>query len=413
MNIAIIGSGPAGCYLADQLLRTAPTAQVDVIDRLPVPFGLVRYGVAPDHQSTKAVARILDRVLSHKQVSFFGNVDVGRDVSLGELLSFYDAVVLATGATRDKKLGIPGEELPGVIGSGKFVAWYNGHPDSSAPKLQNVKSVVVIGNGNVAIDVARVLAKETAELVGSDLSPEVTEQLAAQPIETIHIVGRRGASDAKFTQHELAELGTLKRAHPHVVDPAQLSGDSQLIKILTTFNSDVRNGATPITINFHFGMTPVAFVGSERLEFVRFRHSDGSEREIAANLAVTCIGYESLPCCAESPVKGVFPNEDGKIRDRLYVVGWAKRGPSGVIASSRADAQVVAQKISKEVIAANRPGREALRQHLFQRGVHVVDHAGWKRINAAETAEANEQRCRTKFTSKSRMLEIAKEMSAQ
>src|SRR5208282_3971202 len=153
-HTAIIGSGPAGCYLADQLLRVIPDASIDILEQLPVPFGLIRYGVAPDHQSTKAVARVFDRVLSRDHVSFFGNVEVGRDVSLEELMTLYDAVVLATGAARDRRLGIPGEEMPGVIGSGSFVGWYNGHPHALAPNASDVRSAVIIGNGNVAIDVA-------------------------------------------------------------------------------------------------------------------------------------------------------------------------------------------------------------------------------------------------------------------
>ena len=177
LHIAIIGSGPAGCYMADQLLRLLPDASIDILERLPVPFGLIRYGVAPDHQGTKAVARVLDRVLSRDRVSFFGNVEAGRDVRLDELMSLYDAVVLATGAERDRRLGIPGEDLPGVIGSGAFTGWYNGHPDRHVPQVQGVRSAVIIGNGNVAIDVARVLAKGPAEFAGSDLSPEVTAWL--------------------------------------------------------------------------------------------------------------------------------------------------------------------------------------------------------------------------------------------
>jgi ferredoxin--NADP+ reductase len=343
-------------------------------------------------------------------VNFFGNVDVGHDVSLDNLLDYYDAVVLATGASRDRRLGIPGEDLPGVIGSGKFVAWYNGHPDSSPPLVEDVKSAVVIGNGNVALDVARVLAKTPEELAGSDLSNEITRHLAAQPLESIHIVGRRTASDAKFTAHELAELGTLQRARAQVLDKSQLSGKAP---ILATFRDFEPRTDAPVTIDFHFGMTPIAFSGTDRVERARFRCADGSERELAADLAVTCIGYESLACCGESPTNGIFTNDDGKIRDRLFVVGWAKRGPSGVIASSRNDAQVVAQKIAKEVTAKGGSGGESLRQHLVNAGVSFVDHSGWKRINAAEIARAGEQRCRNKFTSRAQMLEAAQDASAQ
>src|SRR6516164_7801968 len=191
-RLCIIGSGPAGCYLADQLLRLVQDARIDVLEKLPVPFGLVRYGVAPDHQGTKAVARVLDRTLARDRVRFFGNVEVGRDVTLDELRGMYHAVVLATGATCDRKPGIPGEELASVIGSGAFVSWYNGHPARTVPELRDVRSAVIVGNGNVALDVARVLAKDSGELNGSDLPPDVLEALQKQPIEEIHIVGRRG-----------------------------------------------------------------------------------------------------------------------------------------------------------------------------------------------------------------------------
>ncbi len=404
-RVAIIGSGPAGCYLADQLLRLLPDASIDILERLPVPFGLIRYGVAPDHQGTKAIARVLDRVLSRDRVSFFGNVEVGRDVHLDELMSLYDAVVLATGAEQDRRLGIPGEALPGVIGSGAFTGWYNDHPDRAAPPVQSVRSAVIIGNGNVAIDVARVLAKGPSDLAGSDLSPEVTAWLEAQPIESIHIVGRRGAADAKFTQHELAELGTLERARPMVIDPAGLSGETAVVETLRRFATEGR--ASQVTINFHFNLTPTAFLGDSKLGAVQFRSANGGIGELPAELAVTCIGYESVACCGASPVNGVFPNHNGKVEDRLYVVGWAKRGPSGTIPTNRTEAQQVAQEIAKEVTDTNRPGASALRQLLEERRVCWVDHTAWRRIDAAELARAGEGRCRRKFGTVTELLEAA------
>ncbi len=404
-RVAIIGSGPAGCYLADHLLRLLPDASIDILERLPVPFGLIRYGVAPDHQGTKAVTRVLDRVLSRDRVSFFGNVEVGRDVRLDELMSLYDAVVLATGAERDRRLGIPGEDLPGVVGSGAFTGWYNDHPDRAAPPVQSVRSAVIIGNGNVAIDVARVLAKGPAELAGSDLSPEVSAWLEAQPLETIHIVGRRSATDAKFTEHELAELGSLERARPVVVDLASLSGESAVVERLRRFAAEGR--ASAIAINFHFNLTPVAFLGDEHLCAVQFRSADGSNIEMPAQLAVTCIGFESVACGSAVVVNGAFSNHDGKVQDRLYVVGWAKRGPSGTIPTNRTEAQQVAQEISKEVTDANRPGASALRQLLEERRVCWVDHAAWHRIDTAETARAGSGRCRRKFSAVTELLEAA------
>jgi ferredoxin--NADP+ reductase len=405
-QIAIIGSGPAGCYLADSLLRLVPDASIDIFERLPVPFGLVRYGVAPDHQGTKAVARVLDRVLSRDRVSFFGNVEVGRDLSLEELMSLYDAVALATGASRDRRLNIPGEELPGVLGSGAFTGWYNGHPDSQPPPIDGVRSAVVIGNGNVAIDVARVLAKSATELAGSDLSPEVTSWLETQPIEAIHVVGRRSAADAKFTQHELAELGTLQCACPMVQDSTTLAGDGAIVETLRSFAADQSRTAS-VMIYFHFNLTPIAFLGDGRLSAVRFRSADGALHEIPAQLAITCIGYETRPCCIATPANGVFANVEGKVKDRLYVVGWAKRGPSGTIPTNRTEAQLVAQRIAQEVPDSTRPGRAGVLQLLAQRHVWWVDYAAWRQIDAAELACACDGRCREKFTTVTKMLEAA------
>jgi ferredoxin--NADP+ reductase len=405
MNIAIIGSGPAGCYLVDHLLRLIPGASIDILEKLPVPFGLIRYGVAPDHQSTKNVARVFDRVLSRDRVSFFGNVEVGRDVKLDELLSFYDAVVLATGAARDRRLGIAGEGLRGVTGSGAFVGWYNGHPHAQPPSVNNVREAVVIGNGNVALDVARILAKGREELSGSDLPKEALEWLHAQPIEKIHIVGRRSAADAKFNDHELAEIGTLQRARP-IVSPSDITGDGAVAKVLRGF-AEAPRCETPVTIHFHFNLTPEAFVGNDTLRAVQFRSTSGETVEIPAQLAITCIGYESLPCCSATPENGVFTNDNGKIDDGLYVVGWAKRGPSGTIPTNRVEAQQVAQKIAQEIQSASRPGTPALRHLLEERGCRVVDYDGWKRIDATELSRVDAQRCREKLCSTNEMLDAA------
>jgi len=430
-HIAIIGSGPAGCYLADQLLRLLPDASIDILERLPVPFGLVRYGVAPDHQSTKAVARVLDRVLARERVSFFGNVEVGRDVQLEETLSMYDAVALATGAGRDRRLGIPGEGLPGVAGSGAFTRWYNGHPEAPAPPLCHVHSAVIIGNGNVALDVARILAKGRNELAGSDLPADVMAQLANQPIAEIHIVGRRGAADAKFTPHELEELGTLQRARPVIAQREQLEGHSEVVNLLRRFAEGAaaarlqtpegnpssspgqaagrRQPEAGVKIHFHFHLKPAAFVGEGCLAAVQFEDGQGAVVELPAQLAVTCIGFEACACCRAEPRNGVFANENGKVGERLYVTGWAKRGPSGTIPTNRTEAQQVAQRIAQEICPEpGRVGGAALRQLLAKRRVDYVDHAGWRRIEAAELAGLCPERCRTKFTTLPELLEAAR-----
>jgi len=410
-HLAIVGSGPAGCYLADQLLRLVPDARIDIVERLPVPFGLVRYGVAPDHQATKAVSRLLDRVLARDRVRFFGNVDVGRDVRLDELKELYDVVVIATGAPRDHRLAVPGETLHGVVGSASFVGWYNDRPDCLAPALHDVREAVVIGNGNVAIDVARVLAKTPGELTGSDLSPQVHERLLAQPIETIHIVGRRGAADAKFTRAELAELGRLDAARPVIAEPqalaqTQAAGEAAaIVELLRGFAQDARE--TRMRIVFHFGATPVAFEGSGRLESVRFGRAGGETLVLPAQLAVTCIGYEAVDCCTASPSAGVFVNEDARIGDGLFVAGWAGRGPSGTIPTNRSEAQRIAQRIAPEFVDHGRGGGEALAALLASRGVRAIDHAGWRRIDSAEVARAGAGRCRHKFASIEAMIDAA------
>ena len=392
-HIAIIGSGPAGCYLADHLLRLIPDASIDILERLPVPFGLIRYGVAPDHQGTKAVARVLDRVLSRDRVSFFGNVEVGRDVRLDELMSLYDAVVLATGAARDRRLGIPGEDLPGVIGSGAFTGWYNGHPDRPAAAGARV--------------CARRSSSATAmsQLMWPAFSPkarpswpvpisrrEVTTWLEAQPIETIHIVGRRSAADAKFTEHELAELGTLQRARPVVVDPAGLAGDecSRRNACAASPQNDSRDA--PVTIHFHFNLTPIAFLGDEQLRAVQFRSADGSiDRNCPRSSRSPASDTRASPAARASPANGVFPNDDGKVEDSLYVVGWAKRGPSGTIPTNRTEAQQVAQKIAQEVAGREPTGRSGAAPTARRKTVCWVDYAAWRRIDAAELARAGER----------------------
>ncbi len=405
-RLCIIGSGPAGCYVAEQLLKLLPEARIDLLEKLPVPFGLIRYGVAPDHQSTKGAARVLDRTLSRERVRFFGNVEVGRDLTLDELRAMYHIVVLSTGAPRDRKLGIPGEELPGVIGSGAFVGWYNGHPSRITPDLSDVRSALIIGNGNVALDVARILAKGTDELKGSDLTPDVIEALHSMPIQDIHIVGRRGARDAKFNEHELEELGALLRAKPVIEDASNLAGGTPVEKVLQRFAADSRTDL-PVTIHFHFGLTPSAFTGSTRLQGMAFRSPAGDKIDIPAQLAVTCIGYEAVPCCSALPANGVFANDGGKIDNGLYVVGWAKRRPSGTIPTNRVEAQQVAQKIASEINVVEKKHGPDLTEELRSRGVVWVDYAGWKQIEAVERAAAGDERCRLKLLHAKEMLQAA------
>lgn len=412
LHIAIVGSGPAGCYLAERLVREAPTARIDIIDRLPTPYGLVRAGVAPDHQSTKAISRIFDRVLTRDSVAFWGNVEIGRDVTLDELRGLYDAVVIATGAPQDRHLGVPGEDLTGVVQSGRFVGWLNRHPDHAEASLDltAVRSAVVIGNGNVALDVVRLLAKTPAELAQSDIAPAIERALAAMPLETIHIVGRRGPAEAGFSPHELGELGALARAQP-IVDAADLPAvetapNKPIMTILADFAARPA-AAKPVAIRFHFHASPSRFAGTLRVEAAHFARIDGAEMILAADLVVTCIGYRAASCCTLAPEDGVFANTGGLIAPGLYVVGWAKRGPSGTIATNRAEAHDVAQRLVAEVIADRRSGGAGLAALLAERGARRIDYAAWLRIDAAERAGALPGRPREKFSSLAALLASA------
>lgn len=398
-TICIVGAGPAGLYCADGLLRKLPDARIDVIDRLFAPFGLVRYGVAPDHQGTKAVTRLLDRLIAKGNPRFLGHVMVGRDVALDELRRRYTAVVLATGCAIDRRLGVPGEDLPGVVGSGVFSRWYNSHPDGAAPAaLGHVRRAAVIGNGNVAIDVARLLAKSAEEMAPSDLADMPRAALSGCPIEEILVIGRRGPIEASFTNAELAELGRLGRAAPMVDagdlpgEIGELAGDRRVKEAnLATLRGFADMPPRPVRIRFLFHRAPIAFEGSGRLSAVRLRRGDGGEETVPIDLAVTCIGYrgqaiEGAPFDAE---RGVVPNSEGRAGPGLYVTGWAARGPSGVIPTNRTDGMALAERIAADIAALPAPAADGdLLDLLRVRGVDVVTYDDWHRHDLAEVAAA-------------------------
>jgi len=383
-RVAIVGAGPAGFYAADGLLRAYPAdgpgLHIDIIDRLPTPFGLVRSGVAPDHQGTKTVVRQFDKILAHPDVRFCGNVEVGSDLKWDELREHYDAVIVATGRVIDRKLGVPGEQLPHVWGSWSFVAWLNGHPDFRAgPDLAKVKRVAVIGNGNVALDVARLLAKSADEMAKSDIVPEAGREIATAPITDIHVIGRRGPENASFTNAELAEMGRLARAVP-VTDAAALNVSppatdptperlrkAKNIEILKGFAGN-RPDSKRIALHFVFNTVLKAI---KRPEF---------------DLVITCIGYDGIE----------FPEGDD-----VFAVGWAKRGPTGTIPTNRAESHAVAQ----QVVAR-------LKDRDPKSGTDIipacVDAAGWHRIDKAEVAAgAAEGRPRVKLTDRQALIEVA------
>lgn len=414
-RIAIVGSGPSGFYALDGLLRALPGVRIDLFDRLPTPYGLVRAGVAPDHQGTKAVSRQFERLALKEGVRFLGGVELGRDLALDELQARYDSVVLAIGAVEDRRLGIPGEELPGVYGSWRFVGWYNGHPDcGELEPLLDGPGVAVIGNGNVAIDLVRVLAKTPEEMAKSDLCPAAAARIAAAAgLRDLHMIGRRGPVEASFTPAELGELGHLSRAVPVVegvageipassgaADPLIAKSKDKNLEILRGFQANTP-GTKPVTLHIRFNATPVEIVGRERVEGLVLRSPDGGTETLQVGAVITAIGYRTRPIAGLpfDAARGVVPNDQGRVADGLYVVGWARRGPSGVIATNRADSLAVVDRIAADLKQAPPRGGEPVDSLLAGRGVQPVDFTGWQRIDRAETeAGKGEGRPRRKLT---------------
>lgn len=429
-HIAVIGSGPAGYYTAEACQKTfGEEVRVDIIDRLPVPFGLIRTGVAPDHQSIKGVSRRYEAVALTDNVRFVGNVTIGQDVSIDELIDLYDAVVLATGAPHDRKLDIPGADLPGVVGSAAFVGWYNGHPDYAdlAPPLNG--PAVVIGNGNVALDVARILAKSETEFAGSDIVGHALATLKASTVETITLLGRRGPHQIAMTPKELGELGELARAAP-VVDRSDLPpveddavlepGQRKSVNHLRAFAA-AEGGDKPIRVVFDFFAMPVAIEGDGKVERVVIERTalgmDGSARgtgdryTVPASLVVSCIGYRTPPIegVPYDDRAGRFANDEGRVRPGLYAVGWARRGPTGTIGTNRPDGFAIAEKIAADIgEGAGKQGRAGLDSLLGGRGVDPVTFRDWQKIDTAEIAAARDGSPREKFTSIDAMLGAAK-----
>ena len=428
-TIAVVGSGPGGMYAVQGLLDKLPDCRVDVIERLPSPFGLIRGGVAPDHQKTKRVSKAYERTLSDERVRYLGNVEVGRDVSVTELLGMYDAVVLAYGAPHDNRLGVAGEDLNNVFGSNAFVGWYNGHPDFKDlnPDL-DVDSAVIIGVGNVALDVARVLAKTKKEMSITDLVPFAAEATQASPVKDVYMLGRRGPVEAAFTNVELREMGELENAAP-VMNPDHLPGkivadymsdrDLRLReKNVETMRSflDVSPEGKDKRVHFGFFLSPVEILGENRVEGVRCERTTvdangevqgtGEMVDIPAQIVITCIGSRAFPI-DNLPFNddwGIVENEDGKVSDRLYAVGWLKRGASGTIGTNKNDSLEVVDKLIAELDGAERDGCKSLDVHLSEKGVRVVTFEEWQIIDRLEIEAAPEGAPRKKFITPDEMI---------
>jgi ferredoxin--NADP+ reductase len=441
LRVAVVGSGPAGFYAAGALLSAETPVEVDMIERLPTPWGLVRLGVAPDHPKLKSVSRAFEKIADKPGFRFIGNVEIGRDLTHGDLLALYDAVIYAVGAQTDRRLGIPGEDLPGSWSATEFVAWYNGHPDfQGLPFDLNVERAVVIGNGNVALDVARMLALTPEELAPTDTTDPAIDAIGSSTLREIVVLGRRGPAQASFTTPELHELGDLAGADI-VVDPAELEGAEpegtnaeRNLEVLREFASRSPTGK-PKTIRLRFFVSPVAIHGDERVESVevvrnRLEERDGrlvavptDEREtIPAGLVFRSVGYRgvALPDVPFDEKRGTIANEGGRVLEApgVYCAGWIKRGPTGIIGTNKKDATETVELLLEDV----REGRlvpkgttaEAVDALLDERGVRRVLYEGWTSIDEHErTAGEKLGRPRVKLVSWDALLDAAERVAAQ
>jgi ferredoxin--NADP+ reductase len=448
LRVAVVGSGPAGFYAAGALLGADPPAEVDMIERLPTPWGLVRLGVAPDHPKLKSVSRAYEKIAQLPGFRFLGNVEVGRDVHHADLARVYDAVVYAVGAQSDRRLGIPGEDLPGSWPATEFVAWYNGHPDFQELDFDlGVERAIVIGNGNVAIDVARMLSLTPDELAPTDATDASIAAIGASPVKEIVILGRRGPAQAAFTTPELQELGELAGADV-VVDPAELELDAASEAALETDTNARRNldvlrafatrepAGKPKTLRLRFLVSPVAILGDERVEAIEIERNrlvdDGrgglradptGEREtIPAGLVFRSVGYRgvALPEVPFDDSRGTIRNDGGRVLSDdgepvpgAYCAGWIKRGPSGVIGTNKKDAAETVELLLEDARAGRLELRaeasaEAVGALLAERGVTPVLYEGWTSIDERERSAGEPHgRPRAKLVTWDELLEAA------
>ena len=447
LRVAIVGAGPSGFYAAESLLRSGRQVEVDIFDRLPSPYGLVRLGVAPDHQKIKAAIRVYEKIASNERVRFFGNVAVGKDITVEELRAFYHAVIFAHGAESDRRLNIPGEDLPGSHTATEFVGWYNGHPDYRDREFDlSQETAVVIGQGNVAVDVCRILCKTVDELRETDIAQHALEALAESKIRDVYMVGRRGPVQAKFTLMEVKELGRLEAAAP-VVDPKDLALDpasqqelaiaeaekdlaAKIVPVLREFSERVPDATKSRRLHFVFLRSPVELAGSGRVEKIVLERNElvgeplhlraqgtGDREELACGLVFRSVGYYGvpLPGLPFDEKQGVAPNCGGRVLDKgapmpgVYVAGWIKRGPSGVIGTNKPDSQETVNALLEDargLEGRGLPDRAGLLGLLEGRGVQVVSFADWSVIDTEEVKRgAPSGKPREKFTRIREMLD--------
>lgn len=442
LRVAVVGAGPAGIYAADNLLKSEQSVSVDLFERLPAPFGLVRYGVAPDHPRIKGIVTALHRVLEQPGVRLFGNVEFGVDVKLEELRTFYDAVIFSTGAEADRALEIPGIELPGSYGAAEFVSWYDGHPDRTREWPLDAESVAVIGAGNVALDVARMLAKTAEELSSTEIPDNVHAGLASSRVREVHVFGRRGPAQAKFTPLELRELDHSPNVEV-IVDPedmeldegsvAELRSNRQAEMVNKTLQEwAIRDpGDRKTKLYLHFLHAPAEVLGTERVIGLRTERMEldgsgkvrgtGRHHDWNVGQVYRAVGYLSshIPEIPFDHHTGTVPHEQGRVLDLdgqqlrgVYVTGWIKRGPVGLIGHTKGDAsETIASLLADK--QALRPPEEpdpaAVERFLLTRGCDYTSWGGWKQLDEHERSLGSERgRERLKLTERAEMIRVSR-----
>ncbi|HIZ37931.1 MAG TPA: FAD-dependent oxidoreductase [Candidatus Ruania gallistercoris] len=455
-RVAVVGAGPAGIYAADILSKTDLNVEIDLLERLPAPYGLVRYGVAPDHPRIKGIINALYKVLQKGTVRFIGNVDYGTDIDMAELRSYYDAVIFATGAIRDADLNIPGIDLDGSYGAADFVSWYDGHPDVPRTWPLGATQVAVFGAGNVALDVARILAKHAEDLMVTEIPENVAEVLRSSPITDVHLFGRRGPAQVKFTPLELRELGHVPDVdivvYPEDFDFDEGSEEAirssnqtkQVVKTLTDWTLREESELTASRrIHLHFLHRPAEILGTDgRVTGVRTERTeltgDGSVRgtgrfeEFDVQAVYRAVGYfgSPLPDVPFDPVTGVIPNEGGRVLDErgehipdLYATGWIKRGPVGLIGHTKSDASETIRHLVSDLAERAEQGTlssaverdpQALLDRLAADGVPYTTWHGWELLDAYERSLGQAQgRERVKVVPREHMTEISRDIGAR
>ncbi|MGL4339779.1 MAG: FAD-dependent oxidoreductase [Rhodoglobus sp.] len=443
LRLAIVGAGPAGIYAADILLKVERQFEVsiDLFEQLPAPYGLVRYGVAPDHPRIKGIVTALRDVLDSGQIRLFGNVTFGRDITLDDLKKHYNAVIFSTGAIRDAPLAIPGIDLPGSYGAADFVSWYDGHPDVPREWPLEASSVAVIGNGNVALDVARMLAKHADDLLPTEIPANVYDGLAASPVTDVHVFGRRGPAQVKFSPLELREMGELRDVDMIVYDEdfdydeaskAAIASNKQVMvidKVLNQWRSR-ETGSASRRLHLHFYASPVEITGEGKVEGLRYERTrpngaggvtgTGEFRDLPIQALYRAVGYFGSPVegIPFDENRGVIPNREGQVLDDndqqvpgVYATGWIKRGPVGLIGHTKSDAMETVKHVVNDQAnwwSPAHPEEAAVVELLASRGVQFTDLGGWHKLDQHELSLGEPQgRTRIKVVDRHEMIEVS------